>query len=106
MKPIVFKMKVHPGRIEEYQKRHNPIWRELKELLERKGVLEYKIFYDPENQGLYAFAVVNDKKEWDSVAEDPLCRKWWDFMAGVMPTNPDNSPRTFDLLEVFDIKKQ
>ncbi|WP_368319951.1 L-rhamnose mutarotase, partial [Mediterraneibacter gnavus] len=30
-------------------------------------------------------------------------RKWWDFMADIMETNPDNSPVCTDLHEVFHL---
>jgi L-rhamnose mutarotase len=33
-----FVMKVAPGRDEEYRRRHNPIWTELKEVLKAHGV--------------------------------------------------------------------
>ena len=30
-------------------------------------------------------------------------RKWWDYMADIMETNPDNSPVAIDLHEVFHL---
>ena len=30
-------------------------------------------------------------------------RKWWDFMADIMETNPDNSPVSIDLKTVFHL---
>ncbi|RGX98238.1 L-rhamnose mutarotase [Blautia sp. OF03-15BH] len=30
-------------------------------------------------------------------------RKWWDFMADIMETNPDNSPVSIDLQTVFHL---
>lgn len=33
----------------------------------------------------------------------PINRKWWDFMADIMETNPDNSPVSEDLHLVFHL---
>ena len=30
---VAFKMKLFEGNVEEYRKRHNPIWKELEEVL-------------------------------------------------------------------------
>ena len=34
---------------------------------------------------------------------DPIVRKWWDYMADIMETHPDNSPVCVPLHEVFHI---
>ena len=36
-------------------------------------------------------------------ADDPINRKWWDYMADIMDTNPDNSPVSKDLHLVFHL---
>ena len=63
-KRIGFKMKLCPGMLEEYRKRHDGLWPELYKLLKDSGISEYSIFFDEE-------------------------------------TNPDNSPVTTMLEEVF-----
>jgi L-rhamnose mutarotase len=57
MARIAFKMKLHKGYEEEYKKRHNELWPELKELLKTNGVSEYSIFLDKETNIL--FGVMN-----------------------------------------------
>ena len=32
---------------------------------------------------------------------NPIVQKWWDYMADIMEVNPDNSPVTIPLPEVF-----
>jgi L-rhamnose mutarotase len=32
-----------------------------------------------------------------------VCRRWWAFMRDVMETNPDDSPMSEDLAEVFHL---
>jgi hypothetical protein len=41
-----FRMSVHAGRAEEYARRHDPIWRELEDVLRAHGVRSYSIYLD------------------------------------------------------------
>jgi L-rhamnose mutarotase len=41
-----------------------------------------------------------------ALSKDPVMKKWWKFMADVMETNPDDSPLTFPLSEVFSLEKE
>ena len=50
MKRFAFKMKLRPGFKEEYIRRHNSIWPELKTLLTESGVRDYTIFLDEETK--------------------------------------------------------
>jgi len=102
---IDFKMKLFDGNVEEYQKRHNPIWSELKEVLLQHGVTRYSIFLDKETNDLFGYAEVEDQKKWEEIAHTEICKKWWDYMAPLMEVNEDNSPVSKDLREVFHIEK-
>ena len=42
-----FLMTLKPGHQAEYQRRHNPIWPELQQVLREHGVRNYSIFLDP-----------------------------------------------------------
>jgi L-rhamnose mutarotase len=46
MQRVAFKMKLFPGRADEYKKRHDDIWAELKDLLKQTGISGYSIFLD------------------------------------------------------------
>lgn len=96
-----FKMKVNPGQIEEYTKRHNPIWTTLEEVLKKHGVHNYSIFFDSETQVLFGYAELESEEKWKKIAETEICKKWWTHMAALMETNSDNSPISKDLKEVF-----
>jgi L-rhamnose mutarotase len=54
MKRFGFKMKLKPGCKEEYRKRHDKIWPELKKLIKESGVSDYSIFLDEETNILFA----------------------------------------------------
>lgn len=98
-----FVMSVTPGMEEEYQKRHSPIWAELHQTLTAHGVHNYSIFLLPQTRQLFGYAEIEDQARWDAIAQTAICKKWWAYMKEVMPSNPDNSPKSAELKEVFHI---
>ena len=104
MRKVAFKMTLKPGFAEEYKKRHDAIWPELKDLLKKTGITHYSIFLDEETDTL--FAVQNQEGESSSqeLGDNPIIQKWWAYMADIMETNADNSPVTVPLEEVFFMK--
>lgn len=101
MRRYAFKMKLHPGFKEEYKKRHNNIWPELKELLSSTGIKDYSIFFDEETNTLFAVQKISGDSDSQELGELEIIRKWWAYMADIMETNPDNSPVSKPLEEVF-----
>lgn len=98
-----FKMKLYPGMEAEYEKRHNELWLEMQDMIHEYGGKNYTIFLDRETLVLYGYIEVEDLAKWDESADTAINRKWWDFMADIMETNPDNSPVSVDLHEVFHL---
>jgi L-rhamnose mutarotase len=95
---------VHPGRYEEYARRHDPIWPELQATLFAHGVRSYSIALDPETGDLFAYAEIESEERWRAVASTDVCRRWWRHMRDLMPSNPDDSPVSRDLREIFHIE--
>ena len=75
-----FTMKLYEGQEQEYERRHNLLWPEMKDMIHEYG-----------------------GKKWSESADTKINRKWWDFMADIMETNPDNSPVCKDLHPVFHL---
>ena len=98
-----FVMSVHPGREAEYIRRHQPIWPELGSVLLAHGVDTYSIFFHAETRQLFAYVEFEDQARWDAVASTEICRRWWADMRELMPANPDDSPVSRELPEVFHI---
>jgi len=101
MKRLAFKMHLNPGQKEEYKKRHNEIWPELKKLLKESGVSGYSIFLDEETNILFVFQKVSGDGGSQDLGQTEIVQKWWKYMADIMETNPDNSPVSVPLEEVF-----
>lgn len=98
-----FKMKLYEGQEKEYEKRHNRLWPEMKEMIHEYGGKNYTIFLDRETNILYGYIELDSEEKWAESANTEICRKWWDYMADIMETNLDNSPVSIDLDEVFHL---
>lgn len=98
-----FRMAIHPGQEAEYERRHRPIWEELEAVLAAHGVGRYSIFLDAETRDLFAYVEIEDEARWAAIADTEVCRRWWRYMREIMPSNPDDSPVSRELREVFHI---
>lgn len=101
MARISFKMKLKEGCREEYIKRHNELWPELAKSLKNSGVSDYSIFLDSETNILFAVQNVTGNKGSQDIGNEAIVQKWWKYMADIMDTNPDYSPVSIPLEEVF-----
>ncbi|HVN33229.1 MAG TPA: L-rhamnose mutarotase [Thermoanaerobaculaceae bacterium] len=101
MERFAFKMKLKPGKIEEYKRRHDALWPELRAVLQGAGIGDYSIFFDAETDILFAVQKQAGSASSQDLGENPVVRRWWDHMADLMETNPDRSPVTIPLREVF-----
>ena len=88
---------------EEYATRHQPIWPALQEVLKNHGVHNYSIFLHKETQQLFAYVEIESEEQWSAIAATPACQQWWNHMADLMPHNPDGSPITTAVTEVFHL---
>ena len=98
-----FKMKLNPGRADEYARRHAALWPEMADMIREFGGHNYSIFLDEETNVLYGYIELEDEARWNASADTAICRKWWDYMADIMDVNPDNSPVAIDLRPVFHL---
>ena len=83
MERYAWKATVLPGKLDEYVRRHNAIWPELKEVLHQAGIRNYTIW----NVGNELFGYY----ECDSIveaarvqAESPVVDRWNEYMKDVM----------------------
>lgn len=102
MVKIAFKMKLKPGAKAEYKRRHDEIWPELAALLKQSGLSDYSIFLDEETNILFAVQQQNGQSSQD-LGSTEIVQKWWAYMADIMETNPDQSPVSKPLEQVFHL---
>jgi L-rhamnose mutarotase len=98
-----FLMSVNPTTHEEYRRRHDEIWPEMKSVLSAHGAHNYSIYLDRNRSLLFGYVEVESSERWDAIATTDACRRWWGYMRDVMYSNPDGSPVSEDLEEVFHL---
>lgn len=100
---LAFKMKVNKDKFLEYEKRHQSVYKDLEKELKLAGASDYSIFLDEETGILFSVVKVEDIEKWEKIAEKNICKEWWEYMKDIMETNPDNSPKSFTLREVYHL---
>lgn len=98
-----FKMKLYEGMEEEYERRHDALPPEIKEMIREYGGSNYSIFLDRKTNTLFGYIEIENEEKWASSANTAVCHKWWDYMADIMVTNDDNSPVSKDLYPIFHL---
>jgi len=96
-------MKLKPGCVAEYKRRHDAIWPELAGVLREAGISDYSIFLDEETLTLFAVQKQSDTNSVATLPQHPVVRKWWDYMAPLMEVQPGNEPVSSELREVFHL---
>ena len=96
-----FKMKLNPGKLAEYKKRHDEIWPELVGLLKDAGVADYSIYLDEETNILFGVLWRTVPHKMDALPSHVVMQRWWAQMADIMETHANNEPVAKPLLTVF-----
>ena len=101
MNRIAFKMQLYKGFEDEYKKRHDEIWPGLQSLLKDTGISDYSIFLDKTTNSLFGVLKAEDPKVLEGLPAQEIMQRWWSYMKDIMESNPDNSPVSIPLKEVF-----
>jgi L-rhamnose mutarotase len=76
---------------EGYDKRHNPVWSEMLDLLSRSGITNYSIFRRDE-QLLLVVEVEDFEATWARIEADPISTRWEESMALYFAPNDPTKP--------------
>lgn len=98
-----FKMKLRPGAVDEYRRRHEEIWPELATLLSDCGIHDYSIFLDEETLSLFAVLKLTSDNTRDALPDHSLMKRWWAHMAPLMEVEPGDRPREWPLVPMFHL---
>ena len=98
-----FRMKLKPGMVEEYKRRHDEIWPELSQLLREAGIHDYSIFLDEEDMHLFAVLKLKEGNQLERLPSHPIMRRWWAYMQDLMYTQPDGRPTEWPLAPMFHL---
>ncbi|MDQ0654222.1 L-rhamnose mutarotase [Pseudomonas cedrina] len=105
MQTRAFRMNLNPGQAAEYRRRHDQIWPELAQALLDAGVVDYRIFLDEPANALFAVLTHEDLHGLDALPGTDLMQRWWTYMQDIMPSHPDASPISVDLLPMFQLTR-
>ena len=98
-----FRMKLKPGNVDEYRRRHDAIWPELPDLLQAACIHDYSIFLVQETLLLFAVLKLREPNQREQLPQHPVMRRWWDYMRDLMETHPDGRPREWPLAPMFHL---
>lgn len=101
---VAFRMTLNPGQAEAYRQRHDAIWPELSDALIAAGVVDYRIWLDPQSHHLFAVLRRRIDHSLDRLPETGVMQRWWAMMADIMQTHPDNVPVQIELMPVFHLQ--
>ena len=98
-----FLMEVKPGKIDEYEKSHKPIWPELHRALKAHGLHNYSIYYHEKTNQFVGYVEIEDEKKLKEMAKMEVCKKWWLFMKNFLVSDSEESPKAKEeeMREVF-----
>ena len=96
MERFAWKARVLPGKLEEYIRRHDEIWPEMTEVLNRAGIRNYTIWVVKDE--LFRYYECASRVQ----AESPVVDRWNEYMKDVMVMEFDPDTGTSVLLrQVF-----
>ena len=99
-----FRMKLKPGVVDEYKRRHDEIWPELVAAAARGGHLR---LLDLPRRGRHCTcspcSSSSDDNKRDLLPSHPVMRRWWEYMQDLMYTQPDGRPNEWPLTPLFHL---
>ena len=105
MEKYAWRGKIVPGMQEEYKKRHDNIWPEMKEVLADAGIVNYSIWMQGEE--LFGYYECEKGVEYAAKvqAESNVVKKWDEYMKDILIMEKDPVTETQKLLtQVFSFR--
>ena len=97
-----FTMRLKPGGLEEYRRRHASIWADLVAEIEKQGIAQISIFENDPN--LFLYSEITDEKAWDRLWASEIHDKWGEIMNPLMEFNDEGIVDSTQLREVFHLE--
>lgn len=104
MQRVAWKLKLRPGALDEYRRRHDAIWPEMAALIRAAGISDFRIWHDPETNDLFCSQLREGDDAAEAVRSDPVWQRWQAEMAAFLVTGSDGTARRFPLTQVFHLK--
>ena len=97
-----FTMRLKPGALAEYKKRHDEIWPELVAEIERSGIASMTTF---ENDPLlFLYSEIYDEDAWDKLWHTEIHMRWAEIFKPLMEIREDGIVEFGELREIFHLE--
>jgi len=98
---VTFMMRLKPGALDEYKKRHDDIWPELVEEIRASGIKSMTTVQDGDM--LVLFSEVESEDAWDRLWHSDVHMRWAKVMDPLMAIRPDGIVDSKPMNEVFHL---
>jgi L-rhamnose mutarotase len=105
---VCFTLQVNPTKLEEYKRRHNPVWTEMLLALRDAGWHDYSIFLREDGLLVGYFLTDDLKAAQDAMEATDVNRRWQAQMAEFFVDLPGGRPDLgfTELVEIFNLDSQ
>src|SRR6185437_5784026 len=97
-----FAMRLKPGALAEYKRRHDEIWPELVEEIKRCGIKSMTTVVD--GSLLVLFSEIETEDAWDKLWHSDVHMRWGEVMEPLMAFGDDGIVESRTLDEVFHLE--
>ena len=101
MERYAFRMRLNAGMEAEYRRRHDAIWPELVDLLQKAGISDYSIYLDRGTRLLFGVLTRVSGHGMNDLPQSLVLQRWWAHMADIMDVAADNAPVAVPLVPLF-----
>lgn len=81
---VAFTLRLVPGARDEYKRRHDAIWPEMRAMLHAAGILRYEIYLHEPSNLLFAHIERRTDHAMDRIPGDPVSKRWQKHMEGLI----------------------
>jgi len=95
-------MRLKAGGLAGYREKHDNIWPELVQEIERSGIAQITIFEN--DPVLVLYSQINDPEAWDRLWASEVHGRWGAIMNEFMAVDETGAPEFSELREVFHLE--
>ena len=97
-----FVMKLKPGALAEYTRRHGEMWPELAAKIRESGVSKIASFEN--DPYIFLYSEVEDEGVWERLWDSDIHKKWAEWFEPLMEFTPDGKVDATFLRQVFNFE--
>ncbi len=96
-----FTLRLKPGSFPEYKERHDNIWPELVEEIERSGIASMTSF--EKNPIIFIYSEIHDEEAWQRLWDTDVHHRWAELFEHLIDI-VDGKPVAGELREIFHLE--